>query len=237
VTGLRLEARGAGSGARVLEPPASNSPVPPAPYGAHVVCLACGRISNARLCGDCSERLRPVPDQLLAGGLRVRSAFLHRGPARSLVHNLKYRGIEPAGHLLAEAMSELIPPGSTLIPIPRVVWREVRYGIDPAATLASRLAVMTGGRRRDLLAPPLLGASQAKASRDSRRPPMFKARKTPKEHVVIVDDVVTTGGTAFEAWRALGFGPALVVTATSAGGRLSGHRERAQSTRPLHLDL
>ena len=195
--------------------------------------MACGRYAHARLCGDCNGRLRPASDQLLAGGISVRSAFLHQGPARWLVHNLKYRGIEPAGRLLAEAMAELIPRGSTLIPIPRVLWREVRHGIDPAANLASRLAVMTGGRRCDLLVPPLFGASQAKASRDGRRPPMFKAKKIPKEHVVIVDDVVTTGGTAFQAWHALGLGPALVVTATSAGGRLS--VGRGDHNRPGHL--
>jgi predicted amidophosphoribosyltransferase len=185
-----------------------------------MVCLACRRGASARLCGDCRNGLRPAPDQLLEGGLRITSAYFHRGAARLLVHNLKYRGIEGAGRLLAEAMADLIPRSATLIPIPRVVWRELRHGIDPAAVLASQLAHLTGGARRDLLVPPLFGASQAKAPRDHRRPPMFRAVAVPQGPVVLVDDVVTTGGTVLNAWRALGFGPAMVVSATSASGRL-----------------
>lgn len=145
------------------------------------------------------------------------SAYLHRGPARLLVHNLKYRGIEEAGRILAEAMADLIPPSATLIPIPRVVWRELRHGINPAAVLASHLAHLRGGHRRDLLVPPLFGTSQAKLSRDRRSPPMFRVGDVPKGFLVLVDDVVTTGGTVLSAWRALGSGPALVVSATSSG--------------------
>lgn len=177
-----------------------------------------------RLCRECGDGLRPVPDQLLEGGLRITSAYLHRGAARLLVHNLKYRGIEGAGRILAEAMADLIPPSSTLIPISRVVWRELRHGIDPAAVLASQLAHLTGGRRCDLLVPPFLGASQAKVSRDRRSPPMFRVRTAPKGPFVLVDDVVTTGGTALSAWRALGSWPALVVSATSAGDVSTGHQ-------------
>jgi len=136
-----------------------------------------------------------------------------------LVHNFKYQGIEPAGRLLAEAMAELIPPAATLVPVPRVVWRELRHGIDPAVVLASRLADLTGGRRCDLLVPPWLGASQAHESRDHRRPPIFRSVSSPDGPVVLVDDVVTTGGTVLNAWRALGSGPALVVSATAVGGR------------------
>ena len=146
------------------------------------------------------------------------SAYLHRGAARLLVHNLKYRGIEGAGRILAEAMADLIPPSATLVPIPRVVWRELRHGIDPAAVLASQLARMTGGRRCDLLVPPLFGTSQAKVSREDRSPPMFRVGAAPKGELVLVDDVVTTGGTVLSAWRALGSGPALVVSATASGG-------------------
>jgi predicted amidophosphoribosyltransferase len=183
-----------------------------------VVCLACRRFGSGRLCAECIADLRPVPEQFLGGGLRITSAYLHRGPARLLVHNFKYQGIESAGWLLAEAMAELIPSASVLVPVPRVVWRKLRHGIDPAAVLASKLAALTGGRRCDLLVPPWLGPSQAQASRSNRRPPVFRPVRPPEGPVVLVDDVVTTGGTVLNAWWALGSGPALVVSATAAGG-------------------
>ena len=74
----------------------------------------------------------PVPDQLLDGGLRVRSAYLHRGPARLLVHNLKYRGIEACRPHPGRGDGRTDPSfGSTSIPIPRVTGGKLRHGIDP----------------------------------------------------------------------------------------------------------
>jgi len=185
-----------------------------------MVCLACRGFTPGKLCVGCLHGLRSVPDQLLNGGIRVRSAFLHEGPARLLVHNLKYRGIEPAGDFLAEAMAGLIPPAAVVVPVPRVVWRELRYGIDPAVVLASKISRLTGSRMANALVPPWLGMSQARVSRAGRRPPDFRSVSPLTGFVVLVDDVVTTGGTVLSAWRALGGAPALVVSATSVGGRL-----------------
>ena len=50
--------------------------------------------------------LAPAPDRYLPGGLVVKAAFLHTGPARALVHRLKYEGIRPAAELLATALVE-----------------------------------------------------------------------------------------------------------------------------------
>lgn len=196
-----------------------------------MVCLACGVLGGASLCRECRVGLRPGGDRLLSHGLRVRSAFEHRGPARALVHNFKYRGIEPAGRLLAEAMAPLIPEGSILIPLPRPGWRRLRYGIDPAPTLARYLAGLTSGAVVSMFGAPFLSPAQAYLSRSRRRPPMFRA--SLQGHlpagglVVLVDDVVTTGGTIESAWRTLrremSIGPSgavlsmMAVTATGAG--------------------
>lgn len=152
----------------------------------------------------------------MGGSLRAVSAFVHIGPARALVHNFKYRGIEPAGRLLAEAMATLLPEGVWLVPLPRVDWRLVRYGLEPASFLAQQLSTLTGLPTVRLLVAPLFSHDQARRSRSARVPPMFHLRRPPPGPLVLIDDVVTTGGTLQSAERALGSAVTMALTATGS---------------------
>jgi predicted amidophosphoribosyltransferase len=132
------------------------------------------------------------------------------------VHNFKYRGIEPAGRLLAEAMAPLLPEGVALVPLPRVDWRLLRYGIAPAPFLAGCLSRITGLPVIDLLTVPPFAVNQARRSRNQRRAPMFRLRRPPPGMpLILIDDVVTTGGTLQSARQALGGSAAQAVTATA----------------------
>ncbi|MGH8911595.1 MAG: ComF family protein [Acidimicrobiia bacterium] len=145
----------------------------------------------------------------------VRPAFVHDTVARTLVHHLKYRGVVAAGAILAEAMASLVPPGTTIVPVPRVGWRRIRYGIDPGDELASAVAGLTGQPMVRALRAPLSGS--ARAGRAHGAAPAFRlAEPPPTGLVVLIDDVVTTGTTLEVAAALL---PRVVgaLTATGAG--------------------
>lgn len=181
-----------------------------------MVCLACRRLCPTSLCTRCQGDLRRGPDRLLANNLRAQAAFLHTGPARTLVHNFKYRGISRAGRFLAEAMASQVPEGCSLVPLPRVDWRHIRYGVDPAPELARHLAVLTGSPLLNLLSAPVLSRDQARRSRTDRQPPMFKVRSVAPGPLVLIDDVVTTGGTLESVHRLLGSAVVMALTATAS---------------------
>jgi predicted amidophosphoribosyltransferase len=181
-----------------------------------MICLACRRLYPGLLCAGCQAGLRPAPDRLLVGDLRVRSAYLHTGPARALVHSFKYRGIGEAGRILAEAMAPLLPAGVILVPLGRARLRQLGYGIDPARELCRHLALRGGLEVADLLVPPWISPGRARVSRKRRRPPMFSVRRLPECPVVLIDDVVTTGGTIEHARRLMGRSVVLAITATSS---------------------
>jgi predicted amidophosphoribosyltransferase len=148
----------------------------------------------------------------------VRSAWAHAGPARTLVHRLKYQGIEPAALVLGLAMAPLLEGRrALLVPIPRLRMRAATYGIDPGPALASVLSRLCGLPVADLLNPGWFGAGRARLSRNRRIPPMFSVDAQPRAPVVLVDDVVTTGGTAASAASTLP-SVVMVVTATAAPG-------------------
>lgn len=148
----------------------------------------------------------------------IRAGFLHQGAARHLVHVLKYRGIVAAAHVLARAMSPEVSADAVLVPVPRVTWRRLRYGVDPALELAGALAHVTGAPVAKLLTPPLWG--RPRAGHEHGSAPDFRARWSHDlsrmgTGFVLVDDVITSGATLQAAARALG-GCDGAITATSA---------------------
>lgn len=188
------------------------------------MCLSC-RSFGPSLCSSCRDSLRPAGERLV-GGVVTRSAFVHDGAARTLVHRLKYEGMGAVAELLAGAMAPLVPAeAAALVPVPRVLARTVSLGVDPGRALAAALARRTGLPLRPVLAPALVGPRHAGRGRGERRPPALRRAGPVPAGAVLVDDVVTTGTSLAAAAAALGAGSVTAaVTATAAGtGRPVGH--------------
>ena len=121
-----------------------------------------------------------------------------------------------AGRLLAdEGMAHLVPPDATaLIPIPRIRWRAIRYGVDPAAQLAARLGVLSGLPVVETLVPALYGRRHAGRVVSQRVAPAFTVAGDVPSGSILIDDVLTTGITLETAATALGAPVVAAVTAT-----------------------
>lgn len=177
-----------------------------------MVCLACQRFSTQRVCPVCTRTMRPAPDRLLDGGIRLVAAFEHEGAARTLVHHLKYRGVTSYARLVARLLEPRLPR-LPLVPVPRAMSRRLRYGVDPARVIAGFLAEHLEAPVLDALNPQI--HTPRRAGRDHSRPVRpFGLRSALRSSVILVDDVVTTGATVSAAMDAIG--PDLVRVVVAA---------------------
>ena len=117
-----------------------------------MVCLACTNTTVDVVCSSCRRALAPGPVRRLGTRFVVIAGTRHQGPARRLVHRLKYQGVGAAAELLGAIMARSVPPGtSQLVPVPRALVRRGRYGSDPARLLAAAVSRHTGEAEQILM--------------------------------------------------------------------------------------
>lgn len=140
----------------------------------------------------------------------------HRGPARVLIHRLKYDGLARAADVMAGAMALRVPQAATaLVPVPRAVVRRWSHGIDPARVLAARLSQRTGLPVVEALRPAVWWPRHAARGDGVRSRARFRAIASPASTWVLVDDVATSGATLDAASVALGWVVRLALVATA----------------------
>ncbi len=168
-------------------------------------CLHCALpMAQAGICGECLQRPPPLDE--------THAAFDYAFPIDRLLPRLKFHRDFAAGRVLAQCMTDRCasrPRPDALVPVPLHRSRLRQRGYDQALELAKPLA-----RALQL---PLLGntlhrrrttSAQSRLDAEARRRNLRDAFAVARDaalpaHVVLLDDVMTTGATLHAAARAL----------------------------------
>ena len=186
-------------------------------------CRTCGvpmaaalRTTDAPLCGAC--RMRPPVYAYARAGVRYGDV------AREALHALKFKGrrglARPLADLVVEGGAAVLPRGrpDLLVPVPLHPRRQRERGFNQASLLAHRVGeAWSVPVRDDVLARVVATASQTALESPARRANVrnaFRLRhpeSVAARHVIVVDDILTTGATVSECVRALQAGGAATV--------------------------
>ncbi len=171
---------------------------------AGLVCDLCGLPlpgeGGVAHCDDCLAIGRPWE--------RGRAAFLYRDTGRKLVLGLKHADrtdlARPAADWLFRAAKPLVETGMLVVPVPLHRWRLFSRRYNQSALVAARLAKLAGLQHcPDLLQRIRSTGTQEGRNREARfgnlsgaiRVHRGRAPKVAGVHVLLVDDVMTSGAT------------------------------------------
>jgi ComF family protein len=143
----------------------------------------------------------------------ARSAAVYEGALREALHAFKFAGrralARPLGDLAADRCAASLPGDiDAVVPVPLARDRERERGFNQSALVAERVARRLGvpakaawlTRRRSTQPQTELSAAER---RPNVRGAFLASRRVADRHVLVVDDVLTTGATVAECARAL----------------------------------
>ena len=197
-------------------------------WGAPALCRRCSRpfwgaAPLPEVCAEC-QHWSPAFDCVVA-------PCRFGGVVREVVHQLKYDGKRHLRHLVSDWMQEGLsdarlrdPPAEVLVPVPLHWWKHRLRGFNQAEVLAAELSGNTGVRMISALRRVRSTGTQTQLAREERRANVRGAFATRPEcerqiqgrHVLLVDDVLTTGATLDACAGALLRGGAASVRALTA---------------------
>ena len=199
-----------------------DAPVIRAPF-----CESCstpfsGQIDGAFVCPNCRDRRFRFTCAV--------ARYQSRGAVRELVHRFKYNGKVHLRGVLTDWLAETLddprlqtPPCDRIVPVPLHSTRERERGFNQARILAEGLARRSGIPLADCLKRTRYTTTQTIFDREARMENLrgaFQMRQSAEVrdlHLLLIDDVLTTGSTVDECARVLrDAGAASVRVATVA---------------------
>lgn len=210
------------------------------------VCLACGEVLMSyeeTVCTTCryllpKTRYESLSDNPLSRMFRgqvpfkaVTSEFFFSkdGKIQSLMHNLKYKGETDAGLFLGQELgkslhqSPLFNDADCLIPIPLHPKKEKTRGYNQSRVIAEGIAKETGLDIADeCLFRKVYTETQTHKGRNERLKNvsgvfgLHNSDSLKGKHVILIDDVLTTGATMLSAGAALFSIPDIVISIATA---------------------
>jgi len=178
------------------------------------VCVLCHHYHRETfaLCQACTDLLVPAPPSPGGGNVdRIYTAYAFEEPLRTLLHLYKYQGAlylrQLFLKLLLDAKPTLPYQADCLTPVPMHPQRLRERGFNHAAVLGKLLAKSLDLPYERKLCQKIINTpQQASLGGRLRRQNLkqaFVAEASPYAHVVLVDDLLTTGATADAVAHAL----------------------------------
>lgn len=159
------------------------------------------------------------PARILTAGKALRLAsmfyYIHGNPYSTLIRDAKYHGHPDIDRTLARIFAaELQPTGffdgmDLILPVPMHFWKQARRGYNQARVIAEGISEVTGIPVGDNLVADRPHRTQTRRTASERRElasgiySVHYAEEIHGRHILLVDDVLTTGATLLACCAAL----------------------------------
>lgn len=182
------------------------------------VCYACRSFIQKRtiLCDDCDQLLVPIAPKLIqinaSYTMTIHAICKYDDPLKRLIlakHYSEHNMFEGLADLMWQKTVLLHVPVDCFVPIPLHWSRKMKRGFNQAEILAKRLGYHGGIPVYDMVSRTKKTEYQARVQRDGRKDNVSKAFVLKDgfdiagKHIMLVDDLCTTGSTAVEIAKIL----------------------------------